>query len=45
MGTRTNVFALTPVHTGWSLGDRSIQCMAMRVDGAKLARTVLGSGI
>lgn len=36
---------LTPIRTGWRDGDRTIQCIATRLDGRPLTRDVIGSGM
>jgi len=37
--------SLSPTPDSWRFGDRTIQCIAMRVDGADLRQDVLGSGM
>ena len=40
-----DVVTLTPTGTGWRFGDRTIQCLVGRLDGADLEETVVGSGL
>lgn len=45
MQSALDVLTLTPTAAGWRLGDRTIQCTAMRMDGRPLEGTVVGSGL
>jgi len=40
-----DVTLITPTKESWRLGDRDIQCAAVRVDGRQLDQTVVGSGL
>ena len=45
MRSDLDVFMYVPTDFSWRLGDRDIQCMALRVDGGALEGTVVGSGL
>ena len=40
-----DLLVLTPLAEGWRLGDRALDCVAMRVDLQPLEQTVVGSGL
>jgi len=40
-----DLLVITPLAEGWRLGDRDLDCVAMRLDGEPLEQTVVGSGL